>query len=175
MFKIMKKQMTVLLLFVLSLAQYSCDKQQKEVNTDELISSANELDRNFSEAYNQGDLEKIMSLYWNSPDLYSYMPGNMVTHGFEETKQSFMEDFKNNAGAKLELHDIKNTVYGDAVVGHGTFTWTLAIEGQEPIVSKGRYTDVKTMKDGKMVYVIDHASVPMMPPSDLEAPAAEKK
>ena len=33
-----------------------------------------------------------------------------------------------------------------------------------PQIIEGRYTDVKRMHDGKWVYVMDHASVPLPPP-----------
>ena len=33
------------------------------------------------------------------------------------------------------------------------------------VEAMGRYTDVKAQRDGKWVYIIDHASVPLPPPS----------
>jgi ketosteroid isomerase-like protein len=172
----MKKQVLIILLIVAGVVLNGCKKQEKEVDAEALLTAANELDRNFIEAYNNGDLERLMSMYWNSPDLYTFMPGgSMMAHGYEETKKVFMEDFKNNTGAKITIEDSENRVEGDVVLGHGTFTWTLEKEGQEPIISKGRYTDVKAMKDDKMVFIVDHASVPMMPPPPLPSPPVKVK
>ena len=53
----------------------------------------------------------------------------------------------------------------------GSGRWKLTIPAAKGPASviEGRYTDVKAQKDGKWVYIVDHASVPLPPP-----PAAGK-
>ena len=38
----------------------------------------------------------------------------------------------------------------------------------EPLQMEGRYTDAKAERDGKWVYLVDHASVPIPPPPSDE-------
>ena len=129
----------------------------------ELIAAADELDRQFIEAYNNGDVDAMMALYWNSPELAVYLPGEMVVTGYDQVQATFAKAFEMGADATLELNDSKNIVFGSAVLGHGLWTWTMTVPDSEPVTGQGRYTDMKVMVDGKMVYVSDHASMPMPP------------
>jgi ketosteroid isomerase-like protein len=115
-------------------------------------------------AFNNGDAEAIMKLHWNSPDLRTYPPGETQVNGFDAVKAGYVRDFSSNKGATLEYTDSNNIPFADGVVGYGTFRWTMPMEGSEPMVFDGRYTEVKAMRDGKLVIVIDHTSMPMPPP-----------
>jgi ketosteroid isomerase-like protein len=140
------------------------NKNAAAVSTADLIAAANELDSLYLVAFNNGDADAIMKLHWNSPELRVYLPGEMQASGFDAVKASYVRDFAASKGAKLVYTNANNIPFGDAVVGHGTYRWTMPIEGGSPIVSDGRYSLVKAMKDGKMVIVLDHASVPIPPP-----------
>ena len=146
----------------------SCTTEQKqdkaETATMDLIAAAEELDSLFIVAFNKGDVDAMMKLYWNSPDLRAYFPTEMQINGYDAIKESMIKDFSTNKGAKLEYTNANNIPFADGVVGHGTFRITMPVEGAEPMVFDGRYTEVKAIKDGKMVIMVDHASVPMSPP-----------
>jgi len=139
-------------------------KKAASVSTTDLIAAANELDNLFLVAFNNGDAEAIMKLHWNSPDLRTYPPGETQVNGFDAVKAGYVKDFSSNKGATLEYTDANNIPFADGVVGYGTFRWTMPMEGSEPMVFDGRYTEVKAMRDGKLVIVIDHTSMPMPPP-----------
>jgi len=139
-------------------------KKAASVSTTDLIAAANELDNLFLVAFNNGDAEAIMKLHWNSPDLRTYPPGETQVNGFDAVKAGYVRDFSSNKGATLEYTDANNIPFADGVVGYGTFRWTMPMEGSEPMVFDGRYTEVKAMRDGKLVIVIDHTSMPMPPP-----------
>jgi ketosteroid isomerase-like protein len=142
-------------------------KKVASVTTTDLIAAANELDNLFLVAFNNGDAEAIMKLHWNSPDLRTYPPGETQVNGFDAVKAGYVRDFSSNKGATLEYTDSNNIPFADGVVGYGTFRWTMPMEGSEPMVFDGRYTEVKAMRDGKLVIVIDHTSMPMPPlPAD---------
>ena len=152
-------------LFLLTLA--SCNNEPKKeaaVSTTDLITAANELDSLFLVAFNNGDAEAIMKLHWNSPDLRAYPPSEMQVNGFDAVKAGYVRDFASSKGATLEYTNANNIPFADGVVGYGTFRWTMPMEGGQPMVFEGRYTEVKAMKDGKMVIVVDHTSMPMPPP-----------
>lgn len=129
----------------------------------EMMTAANELDQRFLAAFNKGDVDAVMAAYWNSPDLISVGPDGMGTKGWDAAKAAMAEAFKTMPGAQLENLSHRNDVHGDMVLGSGTWKLTIPIPGA-PQVIEGRYTDVKMMHDGKWVYVMDHASVPLPPP-----------
>lgn len=151
--------------FLLMLA--SCSNEAKKdatVSMADLIAAADELDSLFLVAFNNGDVEAIMKLHWNSPELRAYPPGEMQVNGFDAVKAGYMRDFEMNKGAKLEYTNTNNIPFADGVVGHGTFRWTMPMEGDSPMVFDGRYSEVKAFKEGKMVIIFDHTSIPMPPP-----------
>ena len=133
----------------------------------DLMAAASELDSLFLVAFNTGDAESLMRLYWNSPDLRAYPPGEMQQNGYEAVKAAMTKEFAMNKGAKLEYLNTNNLVFAGGVVGHGTFRWTLPMEGGAPMVMEGRYMEVKEMKDGRMVITVDHTSAPMAPPEEM--------
>lgn len=151
--------------FLLTLA--SCGNEAKKdatPSTADLMAAANELDSLFLVAFNSGDAEAIMKLHWNNPDLRAYPPGEMQVNGFDAVKAGYVRDFALSKGAKLEYTNANNIPFADGVVGYGTFKWTMPMEGAEPMVFDERYTEVKAMKDGKLVIIVDHTSMPMPPP-----------
>ncbi len=167
----MKRLIYSAIFSVAVIAMNSCNSAQPKQDAGDLLAAAIELDSLFLDAYNKGDAEALMQLYWNSSDLRVYTPGEMVLKGYDETKATYIRDLASNKGARLDLSDPQNDVYGDVVIGQGTFTWTLPVEGGSPMIGHGRYTEVKAMKDGKMVILLDHASVPMAPPPPEEMPS----
>jgi len=135
-------------------------------NPERMMADAKALDQSFVEAYNAQDVDRVMALYWNSPDVVSYPPGEMEIRGWENMKQSFAKDFSTTKGGTLELFESNNKPAGDVVIGWGKWRWTMPMEQGPPMELTGRYTDVKAKRDGKWVYLIDHASAPMPPPPD---------
>ena len=152
-------------LFLVTLA--SCSNETKKdaaISNADLLAAADELDSLFLVAFNNGDADAIMKLHWNSPDLRAYPPGEMQVNGFDAVKAGYVRDFASSKGATLEYTNANNLPFADGVVGYGTFRWTMPMEGGQPMVFDGRYTEVKAIKDGKMVIVVDHTSMPMPPP-----------
>jgi ketosteroid isomerase-like protein len=132
---------------------------------EKMIAEAKALDQRFFDAYNKGDVDAIMATYWNSPDLVSFPPGAMMAKGFEAVRQGMLKEFSGPRG-KLELVDANYKVAGDIVYCWGTWRWTMAPPEGPPIEVLGRYSDIKAKRDGKWVFVMDHASAPMPPPPD---------
>src|SRR6187402_2989586 len=128
----------------------------------ELAAAADALDLRFEQAFSKGDVDGVMATYWNSPKLVSYGPDGMGTQGWDASKAGSTEMFKAMPGARLELVEKHNDAYGDVVLGWGRWKMTIPATTPKgsPQVLEGRYSDVKAMRDGKMVYIMDHASVP---------------
>ncbi|HEX9658118.1 MAG TPA: nuclear transport factor 2 family protein [Bacteroidota bacterium] len=136
----------------------------KPPNPDEMIAAAKDLDQKFVEAYNKGDVDAVMATYWNSPDLVSYPPDAMQAKGWEAAKEGITHALSAMPGFKLELTAPEYIVAGDMVISYGTWKGTVTPPAGEPMTFEGRYSDVKAKKDGKWVYIMDHASVPLPPP-----------
>jgi ketosteroid isomerase-like protein len=136
----------------------------------EMVSAADAVDQAFLEAFNKGDVDALMATYWKSPDLVSISLDGMGVKGWDATKASSAELFKGLSGAKLEFVAPRNVAFGETVLGSGTWKVTIPVAQGSPQVMEGRYSDVKALRDGKWVYVMDHASVPLPP-----TPAAGNK
>ena len=160
----MKHIVTYLTLGTLLILFISC--APKGEDSEKMVQAANDLDNKFIEAYNDRNVDALMETFWNSPELVSFPPGMMETRGWEETKATFGEEFANAPEFVLELTESNNVVVGDAVLGYGKWRFTISIPDADPMILEGRYSDVKAKRDGKWVYILDHASAPMPPPPE---------
>jgi ketosteroid isomerase-like protein len=129
----------------------------------EMVAAADALDRQFLEAFNRADVDAVMATYWNSRDVVSFGPEGMGSQGWSEIRSASADMFKGLPGAKLEFIETHNNAVDDVVLGWGR--WKISFTTpQGPQVVEGRYSDVKAMRDGKWVYLMDHASAPLPPP-----------
>lgn len=131
-----------------------------------MIAAANDLDARFLAAFNAGDAEAFAATYWQSSDVVSFPPDTMEARGWDAVSEAAHEMVTNMPGAKLELIDMHHRVAGDVVIGWGLWRMTMPNADGEPVVMEGRYSDVKAERDGKWVYLLDHASVPIPPPAE---------
>ena len=97
-------------------------------------------------------------------DVVSYPPDAMEVRGWDAIKQAYVEAFKTMSGAKLELTDAHYRVAGEFVLAWGRWQMTMPGPDGNPVTLEGRYSDVKAKRDGRWVFIQDHASVPMAPP-----------
>lgn len=160
----MKHTPKLVLFFVLISLLNSCAPRGED--PEQMVTAAKELDQRFLEAYNNGDVDALMDTYWNSPELVSYPPDALVLRGWQNVKVAAEETFKQMKGAKLELTEMNNKAVGDVVLGWGKWRIQMTMPGGEVMTLIGRYSDVKAKRDGKWVYIIDHASVVLPPPPD---------
>jgi ketosteroid isomerase-like protein len=63
--------------------------------------------------------------------------------------------------SRLELLEPQNVAVGDVVMGWGSWRITAPSDSGPPEVLEGPYTDIKALRDGRWVRVMDHASVPL--------------
>jgi ketosteroid isomerase-like protein len=157
----------------------SCNQPAKPAHTEEeMIAAAKALDAKFFNAMNSENLDSVMSCYWNSPDLVVYPPGETEVKGWDALQKSFAGFFANMNGAKHELTETNYKVAGDVVICWGRLK--MSVPGPDstaaPMVMEGRYMDEVANKDGRWVFVVDHASVALPKPAPPAAePVAEKK
>lgn len=126
-----------------------------------MTAAATALDEAFVDAFNRGDAAGLTDLYWNSPDVVSFPPDAMQLRGIEEIRAANMRSLASMKGATLELTESHQTPMGTVVIGWGLFRMTMPAEGGGTTQIEGRYTDVKALRNGRWVYLVDHASMPM--------------
>jgi ketosteroid isomerase-like protein len=154
-----------IVLFTVLVSTINCAGQTSQgASQEQMIEAAKSLDQRIVAAINKGDVDAVMATYWNSPELVFYAPDALELRGWQAVKNALAESFARTPGAKLELLESNYQVAGDVVIGSGK--WRMTIPSQTGVTELlGRYTDVKTQKDGKWVYTLDHSSVPLPPPS----------
>ena len=131
---------------------------------EEMIAEAKALDQRFVEAYNRGDADAVMETYWNSPDLVSYAVDTLQLKGWQALKDQTVRTFTSMKGASLEILDPNYKPVSDMVMSWGTWRLTIPSKEGAPVEVVGRYSDVKTQRGGKWVYIFDHASMPLSAP-----------
>jgi ketosteroid isomerase-like protein len=140
-----------------------------------MVAAASGLDQKFHEAFNKADVDGVMALYWNNPNLVSFGPGGTGTRGWDAAKTEMAAMFKQMPGAKLDFLETHNDASGDVVLGSGQWKLTIPAPKGAAQVVEGRYSDVKAMRDGKWVLVTSHVSVPMAPPAPPPPPKPATK
>ena len=133
----------------------------------EKVAAANAVDARFLAAFNKNDPDAVMATFWKSPDLVSIGLDGMGSRGWENVRTGWQALFKGMPGAKLEFTESHNDAFGETVLGWGRWKLTIPAAQGAPKVMERRYSDVKALRGGTWVYVMDHASVPLPP-----APAA---
>ena len=153
-----------MLLVAMAALAIGCAPATPEVDTEAMIAGANALDAAFVAAVNAGDAEAMGALY--ASDSVSFPPDALVALGHDAIREGARQMLASMPGAQLELSEKTNTIAGEFVITWGMFR--LNIPGPEgaDTVLEGRFTDIKAERDGKWVYVHDHASMPLAPPAE---------
>lgn len=132
--------------------------REKGESPESMIASAKAVDAAFLAAFNQRDADAAAAVYWNSPDLVVYLPGEMECRGWQATHDALARILQNiGPGCRLEMIDPQYFVAGPCVIGYGRWKLTQP-DGSATL---GRFTAVTAKKDGKWVYVLDHPSQPV--------------
>jgi uncharacterized protein (TIGR02246 family) len=138
-----------------------CAEARRKPDTEVRVAAANKLDQAFLEAFNKGDAEALSGLYWNSPETVSFPPDALQLRGSVAIREGNVMSVAAMKGAKLEFTETHQRAAGDVVIGWGLYRITIPGANGKTTGMNGRYTDVKAERDGKWVYLMDHASVPM--------------
>lgn len=132
-------------------------------SADEMIAGARALDAAFVDAWNRGDAEAMSRLNWDSPDAVLFPAGALEARGTAAIRQTNAQTLAALRGSSIELIESHQMPAGDVVIGWGK--WRVTVPGPNGTKTEilGRHTDVKAIRDGRWVYLIDHASVPLPP------------
>jgi uncharacterized protein (TIGR02246 family) len=141
----------------------ACAQAPPKPGTDTLVDAANKLDQAFVDAFNRGDADGLAALYWNHPDVVSFPADILQARGVTAIREANAASFAALKGAKLQITESHQMAAGDVVIGWGLYRLVVPLADRKSREIIGRYTDVKAERDGKWVYLMDHASVPLGP------------
>lgn len=131
-----------------------------------MVAAAEALDDRFVQAFNRADAAGVAASYAETGTVVSIGPDGAILDTRAKIEEGYRATFGAMPGAQLALTERHNAVVGNVVIGWGRTQATLpGAGGAGPTVLEGRYTDVKAQVNGTWVYVSDHASVPMVPPT----------
>jgi uncharacterized protein (TIGR02246 family) len=147
---------TLTLLVMLGLAPIApCWAQ--DANTPEAV------DRAWVMAMKANDVAAVMKCY--APDAVVWLPGAPTARGEQAIRAMYEGMFSANTVRDATVTEVQERMAGGTAVRWGKFSLTLAPKsGGEPAVLSGRFTEVVERRDGRWVYIVDHAS-PEPPPA----------
>ena len=151
--------LTLLLFLTLTVGcwgQVESEEQAKSLSDADLL-AIGELDQRFVESMSQMDIEKLMSCFWNSPDvIFVDFDGN-VHRGYENLRKVFEQFFDQFESLSLSGDgDYRLIRAGNSVFSVGTSTYTMQMKDGTTKKVTQRWSDVRGKIEGRWVYVLDH-------------------
>jgi len=140
----------------------------QKIDPEKVKANTKQLEEKFAAAFAKEDLNGVLECYWNSPEVIIYPPDAPGGTGYDAVKAEFEKFFAENEVKGLEFSNNTYLALGDYVFSSGNFTVTLGAPDGQQKKMEGRFTQVSALKDGKWVYISDHASVPLPPPPTPE-------
>jgi len=131
---------------------------------EKMVAAATALDQQYIDALNKGDVGAVMELYPSNAEIVSYAPDGSRLQGWQAIRDYYAKAITSAPRAKYEFTSAHNKAVGNVVLGWGTFRGTVQGRSGSPVVIEGRYTDVKTVTDGKWGYIMEHGSL-LSPPT----------
>ena len=108
-------------------------------------------------AMKANDLEAIVACY--APDAVLWMSGEAEVDGIDAIRATYAGMLRENTVKDVSVSGGQTRLSGNVGAGWGRYTLTLAPKGGGPdIVMHGRFTEVAEKRNGKWLYVADHAS-----------------
>lgn len=128
---------------------------------EERIAAADALDQAYLEAMNAGDADAVAAMYAN--DAVSFPPDMLIARSAAEIGSGLGAMFEQMPGVQMEIVESHQIPAGDMVIGWGLVKARIPGPDGSAEEMEMRYTDVKAERDGKWVYIHDHASAPLPP------------
>ncbi len=120
------------------------------------------LDAAWMKAFKAGDLEGVMACY--APDAVDWEPGAPEAKGDAAIRQAYRDFFAANTVVDITDTDTQYRTVGNLAVawGKSSMTYVPKTTGK-PVVSTGRFSSAAEKRNGKWLYIVDHASSEPVP------------
>jgi uncharacterized protein (TIGR02246 family) len=149
--------LTLLLILTVSCrTQVESEEQAKSLTDADLLANR-ELDQRFVESMAQMDIEKLMSCFWDSPDVIFVDYDGNVFRGSDDIRKVFEQFFDQFESLSLGGDgDYRLIRAGNSVFAVGTSIYTMQMKDGTSKKITQRWSDVRGKVDGHWVYVLDH-------------------
>ena len=115
------------------------------------------VDAAWVKAMKANDLDGVLKCY--ASDAVLWLPNAPAARGAKEIRAAYEGLLSANTVKDATLSDVKYRSSGKTSTAWGRFSLTLAPKaGGDPAVMSGRFTEVAEQRDGRWVYIVDHAS-----------------
>lgn len=142
-----------LLLFAVSAAVPALPLSSSNAPAD----GAPRVEAEWTKAMKGNDVEAVVACY--AADAVLWSPGETQANGIEAIRASYAAMLKDNTVKDVGISDEHHRLSGNVGAGWGRFVLTLAPKSGGPdVVVRGRFTEVVEKREGKWLYVADHAS-----------------
>jgi uncharacterized protein (TIGR02246 family) len=126
------------------------------------------VDAAWAKGMKANDVEAVVACY--APDAVMWLPDATEARGTTAIRDSYVRFLGTYTVTDVAFPQAVYQTSGDLSAGWGTFTLTLQPKKDgDPVVMKGRFTEVAKRIGGRWLYVADHASSD--PPPPAAAPA----
>jgi ketosteroid isomerase-like protein len=116
----------------------------------------------FVNAMRSNNVDGLAACY--TENATNFTPDTMMGIGPDSARASWGGFFEQFTVASVELSEDHMVVSGDLAAAWGLFTIVAEPKaGGETVVMQGRYMDIAQDRDGKWLYIADHASFPIPP------------
>jgi uncharacterized protein (TIGR02246 family) len=164
-----RKSLAVAVLFSSALALGLPARAEDAPKAAAKVSGSQAVDEAWTKAILANDLDALVACY--ASDAVVWFPGDAEAKGEKAIRAAYVNLLKDNTVKEAKLSDTHYRMVGKTSVGWGHFSMTLVPKaGGAPSTMTGRFTEVAVEKDGKWVYINDHASAEPPPPAPAAAP-----
>ena len=164
----MKSVVISVLMLSMTLIFVSCENESQpiESTSDVTTQSLNkpwpvaleELGEKFTTAFANGDVDVVMSCFWNSPNTLLVLENGVVVQGWDNIYVGIEGLIAATEWRTLTVDEIISQFrIGDEVYTVGKATWHYQVIGGPEVQFQEVWTDVAKKVKGNWVYVVDHA------------------
>jgi ketosteroid isomerase-like protein len=166
----MKTKLILILMISMALVFVSCENDSQplksisdiqNVETQSLSKtwqqSGDELGDKLMQGMVDGDIDVVMSCFWNSPDFIFVSESGVITRGWDNMKAGVTGMINATESRKLTVQSVSRFRVGDEVYSVGIATWELQIKEGPKVEFQEVWTDVAKKVKGNWVYLVDHA------------------
>lgn len=144
-----------------------------EENKEEtkLYSTSEEAEKAFYDAFQQEDLELMMSVWANDEDITCIHPGGNRLDGLKKIHESWEQMFSHENGIKFEINKKRVQIENDIAIHHVIESIYLDGELQSEIIATNIYRKCLIESQASWHLILHHASPELRPaliPSDEE-------
>lgn len=131
----------------------------------DVIAQVRKLDEQLVEAFAVRDADRLMSQYWNSPELFTVGEDGRVTEGWDAAREFQQQFFAAAESIDFTFGEWKYFGSHKGVLVASPFTLAVKFKDGKEAHSRGRYTNIRREIYGRWLIVFEHVS------SDLAAPS----